>query len=328
MDLQHEDISVDLLAYDWRTGTDKRDTEHVATAPDRNLSAAPAKMQLPLGGVVYPPSSTGMSPSPAPFGYPATVPHRGAPLNQPLNSSVVGARNGAPVNATSSRKSTFLPGQPLEPITTQNTVGAQKDAAAMMLETLQSKLNSIQSQVKAIPKTGYAARPRSESVQNVPCLPKPDIRHEDDSIFDEDFVALVACQVPITGTKRKAEYQLDEAPRSMAMLPCPLVNQQKGLSGMPKADLKTRNRWSAKASRERKKAHLEKLHRQVDELTAHNLELASVCKELVEDNTALRKELEGMGCTEAALAKIIAEQGTRGAPINDPVPIMQALPTH
>ena len=67
---------------------------------------------------------------------------------------------------------------------------------------------------------------------------------------------------------------------------------------MPKADLKTRNRQSAKASRERKKAHLDKLIKQADELTSHNLELASVCEELVRDNRALRKELKELGCPE------------------------------
>jgi hypothetical protein len=77
-----------------------------------------------------------------------------------------------------------------------------------------------------------------------------------------------------------------------------------------KADLKTRNRWSAKMSRVRKKAHLDKLHAQIDELTNHNLELASVCEDLVKDNGLLRKELEGFG----GQAPAVAQAETSGNP--------------
>lgn len=60
-------------------------------------------------------------------------------------------------------------------------------------------------------------------------------------------------------------------------------------------ELKERNRQSAKASRERKKARLASLHKQVDELTKQNLELAQTATELGEDNDRLWAELETLG---------------------------------
>jgi len=57
------------------------------------------------------------------------------------------------------------------------------------------------------------------------------------------------------------------------------------------ADLKERNRASARASRERKKLKMSTLHKQLDELTSHNVELAEACQNLVEDSKRLRDEL-------------------------------------
>ena len=90
-----------------------------------------------------------------------------------------------------------------------------------------------------------------------------------------------------------------------------------------KADLKTRNRWSAKMSRVRKKAHLDKLHAQIDELTNHNLELASVCEDLVKDNGLLRKELEGFGGQAPAVAQ--AETSGNLHPPVDSTPSQSSL---
>lgn len=164
----------------------------------------------------------------------------------------------------------------------------------MMLETLQSKLSCIQKTVKAMPRTGYA--PQSRGVRT----PQPDdVCHkapsfDDLELLDEEFMALVDCPIPSSSTpppnrKRKAEEVL------AAAVPEFDFSSAKSAYEMPpevkKMDLKTRNRWSAKASRIRKKAHLDNLHAQVEQLTNHNLELANVCEELAQDNEQLRKEL-------------------------------------
>jgi len=63
-------------------------------------------------------------------------------------------------------------------------------------------------------------------------------------------------------------------------------------------DLKTRNRLSAKASRDRKKAYQDTLMQQNNELMAENLELSRLVKSVMSENRGLRKELEGFGCGE------------------------------
>ena len=63
------------------------------------------------------------------------------------------------------------------------------------------------------------------------------------------------------------------------------VREQKKLARMK------RNRESAHKSRERKKAHVEKLKKQIEDLTAQNLELAETCQALAKNNEKLRKEV-------------------------------------
>jgi hypothetical protein len=96
--------------------------------------------------------------------------------------------------------------------------------------------------------------------------------------------------------------------------------------GESKLDLKTRNRQSAKASRERKKAHLDRLLKQVDDLTSHNLELADVCEELVKDNAGLKAELEKLGCKFDQHGKAILPEGHSLSAIGNYLPSPVSLP--
>jgi len=60
-------------------------------------------------------------------------------------------------------------------------------------------------------------------------------------------------------------------------------------------DRMQRNRQSAQASRERKKAYLDSLNKQVEDYTSQNLELAQRCQELLKDNESIKTELRGYG---------------------------------
>jgi len=84
-------------------------------------------------------------------------------------------------------------------------------------------------------------------------------------------------------------------------------------------DLKHRNRQSAKASRERKKAKFDYLHAQVTDLTERNSELQQTLHEVRLDNDQLKAELTGLGYkgdfTDLGnlVKSTVAEHGRTGA---------------
>merc|ERR1712070_869357 len=121
-----------------------------------------------------------------------------------------------------------------------------------------------------LPRTTTTPQPAAASVP-LNTVSLNSIDHE----IDEMFLALVSQPsepMPLPAKKRKCE---DLDPKVL--------------------DLKERNRQSAKASRLRKKARLETLHKQIDELTSQNLELAQTAQDLAEDNEKIREELRSLG---------------------------------
>lgn len=71
--------------------------------------------------------------------------------------------------------------------------------------------------------------------------------------------------------------------------------EQSSMQEAKSEDLKHRNRQSAKASRERKKAKFDHLHHQVNELIVRNSELQQTLHEVKLDNDQLKDELSGLG---------------------------------
>lgn len=205
----YQDLSDALLAYDWRDGKDTFPEKHL---PKKNMSAAPSQMQLPLGGAAYPPASEVAGTFfPESTSFPA-LPGHGARMDNTIRAGGSGARTGASLMSRQpsqdisdvSRSAGSQLGAPMEPRMSTTNVGAPRDAAAKMLQTLQSKLTCIQEQVKNLPRTGYAARPRQAPV----------IQKTADNVLDEDFLALVSCQLPSQNNprKRKADEVLNDMP--------------------------------------------------------------------------------------------------------------------
>jgi len=124
-----------------------------------------------------------------------------------------------------------------------------------------------------------------------------------DDPLDADFVSFIAggpleaqAQEKTKGKKRKGPAHLTPE------------RQQKLQERMQ------RNRQSAQESRERKKAYLETLTKQVDDYTSQNLELAQRCQELLKDNESIKAELKSYGYPEMPPAKRVCDRPTPAAP--------------
>ena len=198
------DITLELNTYDWREATNHRDAPSKRAArgepPLEEDSQRPAVAHA--RGVAVPLKTEHVE-SALPVFAATDPPAVGAAYQPPLPS--FGGRQGA-------RASVYRPlGAPQEQQRrpSETPTAGRQDAAAMMLETLQSKLSCIQKTVKAMPRTGYA--PQSRGVRT----PQPDdVCHkapsfDDLELLDEEFMALVDCPIPSSSTpppnrKRKA----------------------------------------------------------------------------------------------------------------------------
>jgi len=297
------DVTVELLDYDWRTASNHPDAQlqpHVHKKPEAQGS------QQPPVPAARPPTPTPVPdsekpPSPISFNLrrsdlaPGLVPEffrsHLAPPSNAVKAELVGSSElppsppGTSVVSSYGAPNYFSMGAPLQPNypPTSTAAASPHDPAANMLNVLQNKLDGIQACVKSLPRTGFANKSYGyHYVTPTPqLLPEPsggDTSGGDilGDALDDDFVALVSWQSSSCLGKRKAA--------SQDVVLDPKV-----------ADLKARNRASAKASRERKKAHLENLHKQIDQLTTQNLELASTCQDVAKDNEKLREDLKLLG---------------------------------
>jgi len=266
---------VGLLDYDWR-----RESDHPLGC-EPQPSARPAedvRIQDTLCPSVPVPSSSMASRSDM---EPALVPSF---FRSQLQNVTPGYQRPPTTLPTASIPGIFAAtAPPPAPPQSHAQMGVAYDPAANMLSMLESKLSGIKASIRAMPRTGYTHRPREltgmeQIMQAQPPAPPPVVKEQANTELDLDFLALIEATVAqpppvaVNVNKRKAE-ELDA----------------KAL------DLKERNRQSAKASRERKKARVETLLKQVDELMTQNLDLAQTCKDIAEENDKIRQELKEFG---------------------------------
>jgi len=203
------DITLDMLAYDWREATNHWD------APSKRI----ARGEPPLGqegqAKYHAVDATHAPPLPLPL---ATVTSTSFSSTEPLHAPRWGPSKNLPVRASTeagARGARHQPlGAPQEPAPSETAAikAETQDAAAIMLETLQSKLSCIQKSVKAMPLTGYAPQSRVKieaPAKPVPAKPQPVEPRapcfEDFDILDEDFVALVGCPISSASATPQAE---------------------------------------------------------------------------------------------------------------------------
>jgi len=195
----YDELAEALFAYDWRDGRE------ALRVQNRDLSAAPSQMHLPLltgaaapfvapsreiAGTFFPGATESISLGP--------MPGHGARMDNTIRSRGPAGRTGASLMPRSdsqnlSRSAGSQLGAPMEPRMSTTYIGAPKDAAANMLQTLQSKLSCMQEQVRNLPRTGYASRPRQTPV----------VEMKSDNVLDDDFLALVCCNVSSQYNPRK-----------------------------------------------------------------------------------------------------------------------------
>jgi len=290
------DVTVKLLDYDWRTASNHPDA-HLHQKPEAASSQQPpgptARPPLPALPTLVPDSEKPLSPKEfnlrrsdlAPGLVPEFFKSHLTPPSDAVKAELIGSSELPPSSAGTSDVSSyganiFSMGAPLQPKypPTSTAAASLHDPAANMLNVLQNKLHGIQASVKSLPRTGYANKSYGYhyATPTPQLLPEPSGGDILGDALDDDFVALVSWESSSCSGKRKAA--------SQDVVLDPKV-----------ADLKARNRASAKASRVRKKAHLENLHKQIDQLTTQNLELAQTCQDVAKDNEELRKDLKLLG---------------------------------